>query len=57
MPAVAPAPLGLPLPDRGCGADAWLGAADETGGGGGGRAAIVLWALGEVVVGGGRSEP
>lgn len=42
MPAVAPAPLGLPLPDRGCGADAWLGAADETGGGGGGRAAIVL---------------
>lgn len=43
---VALAPLGLPLPDRGCGA-----------GGGGGGAAAVLWAVGDVVVEGGRSEP
>jgi hypothetical protein len=51
MFAIAPSPLGLPLPDRGCAllADA---------GGGGGGAAAVLWAVGDDVVGGGaRSEP
>ena len=53
--AAAPKPLGLPLPDRGCGAGALLEAAGA--GGGGGGAAIDRWALGEVVVGGGRSEP
>lgn len=54
--AVAPAPLGLPLPDRDDGAGTWFGVADDAGGGGGGAAAV-LWALGEVAVGGGRSEP
>lgn len=63
--AVAPAPLGLPLPDRGCCAEPWLvllfGAAEAAGaGGGGGGAGAVLGAVGEVVdvlvVGGGSSE-
>ena len=44
MLAVAPAPFGLPLPDRGGCAGAF-----EYGGGG---AAAVFWAVGDVVVGG-----
>jgi hypothetical protein len=52
--AVAPNPLGLPLPDRGCCAGALF---EAEGAGGGGGAGAVLWALGEVDEGGGRSEP
>lgn len=51
----APAALGLPLPDRGCAADPLLDAAFA--GGGGGGAATVLCAVGDVVLGGWRSEP
>lgn len=56
MFTVEPAPLGLPLPDRGCDALALLEV--TVNGGGGGGAATVLCAVGDdVVAGGGMSEP